>query len=196
MKILVAGMHKSGSTALFNIIRLCFKDVYSSWCDYYNEKNESKIHLVKTHSYSKELMEWADIIFTTKRDMKDSTASIKRFLMAEKIPYNFDKYLKLNTEYYEDWKEYSDYEFVYEQYIEDPIKIINEIALMLNVSIDAELIYSMLGELISDKSLVFGDHTNHMITSKNLIGKMIVGGHAEYLTKEEIDKVDSYIPQG
>lgn len=194
MNILVAGMHKSGSTALFNIIRFCFEDVYSSWCGYYNEKNEAKTHLLKTHAYSKELRDWADIIFTTKRDMKDSISSAKRFLTTENIPYDFNEYLKLNTKYYNDWKEYSDYEFVYERYIEDPIKIITEISSVLGVSIDAEKVYSMLMELISDKSLIFGDYTNHIITSKNLVGKMIVGGYADYLTKEEIEAIDSYIP--
>jgi len=197
MKVLVAGMQKSGSTALFNIIRLCFIESgsvpHSSWYHFYEPKNISVHHVVKVHALEEDFREWADIIFTAKRDIRDSMSSAKRCLkeFMPKGDYDFDEVLKLNTGYYFDWKPYSDYEFVYEDYTTNHTKVIAEIAEKLGVSINPKEVYSKLIDLTYNcKS--FGIHTPHLITSHFHVGKMQVGGYRDFLTEDEIEGIYKY----
>lgn len=84
MRILTVGQRRSGSTALFNLIRVvceqngrtygCFEDTYdediADQCDFV---------IIKAHKYKEELVHWADVVFTIFREPEDVKASIERF---------------------------------------------------------------------------------------------------------------------
>ena len=59
--ILIAGMKRSGSTWMYNAVRLMLKDagkdVYGCWIDDYDESNTAEFHVVKTHKWDKDLVE-------------------------------------------------------------------------------------------------------------------------------------------
>ena len=198
MNILVVGMHKSGSTALFNIIRFCFigrgDSIYSTWYGNYNEKNRKKINLVKIHNFDESLKDWADIIFNPKRGIRDSMSSNKRCL-AEIRPwdkYDFEELLVRVAKQYASWKPYADYEFVYEDFIDNPTKIISEIAETLCVSVNPQNIYDSLMALTLNKNKKFGLQTPYVMCSPLSIGEMKVGGYNKYLTKEDLEIIEEY----
>lgn len=107
MKILIAGCWRSGTTALYNLVRLiceadgdtlaCFSDRLT------DESAEYKHVVVKAHKYSADLAEWADdvpgvsywmphsmkkyfkrrkLIFVTYREAREISASMRRFKAA------------------------------------------------------------------------------------------------------------------
>ncbi len=80
--ILVASMPRSGSTWLFNCIREIYKieevDFYSCWVEDYEPDNPSLIHIVKVHNPEHRLSSQADIIISTRRDIRDVSCSLIR----------------------------------------------------------------------------------------------------------------------
>ncbi|WP_375278973.1 hypothetical protein [Alteromonas australica] len=86
--VLVASIPRSGSTWMFNCIRLIFKlkniDFYSDWYDSYDPQNQSPIHLVKLHDPEYYLASLADIVITTRRDVRNSVASLIRMKWLER----------------------------------------------------------------------------------------------------------------
>jgi hypothetical protein len=80
--ILVAGLNRSGSTWLYNCIRLIlqtqYENVYSCWVDDYTESHPAPIHLVKIHKPDEELIKLTDEIYTSRRDIREITGSMMR----------------------------------------------------------------------------------------------------------------------
>ena len=69
-KILMAGPWRSGSTGIFNLVRvICgfYGRVYSCFEDQYNaeEAGMYDFQVLKTHKYKPALVDWADLIITT-----------------------------------------------------------------------------------------------------------------------------------
>jgi hypothetical protein len=79
--ILAAGMTRSGSTWLFNTIRLLLgrtgRPLYSCWVDERDENAERQAYnvLIKIHDPSEELASKAAAIFTSHRDLRDVAIS-------------------------------------------------------------------------------------------------------------------------
>lgn len=128
--LLVAGMRHSGSTALFNILRLGMESLGLPFESGYTEKldlekiaaSESGIFLLKTHEYRDDVAQLADFVFTTKRDLRDTVASAVRrnFPLCERL--NAIEYSKYNRQLWEMWAEMSDYEFHYETHMREPVQ--------------------------------------------------------------------------
>ena len=143
-KILCAGMHRSGSTWLFNAIRLiyiCNNDsVYSYFFSEYDPKEgqNASIHVAKTHQFNDVLTTRDyDYIFTTCRDLRDLAASAVRKGMIDNRTRPIIKFLrKVLSEEYDAWSCYSDMEIVYEEMMENDIEIIKKIAQFLNIDVD------------------------------------------------------------
>lgn len=83
MRIVVAGIYRSGSTFLYNVIRETLKEVDAdyiagfedsgSWHDH-NRKHE----VIKSHKFYKSLARTADKVFTSWRNIEDIKASMDR----------------------------------------------------------------------------------------------------------------------
>jgi len=149
MKIVCAGCHRSGSTWLYNAIRLIMestkKDVYGCFFTKYDPENKSQIHVVKTHNW-RESLEDADKIFTTRRDLRDIAASaIRRGLIkeTETIPY----LKRIIKKEYIPWKSHSDLEIVYEELVRNKKLQIQNIARVLRVSVQIGEIYKKIENL-------------------------------------------------
>lgn len=80
---LSAGIPRSGSTWLFNALRLLLKQrysrVYSCWIDEFdtNTAQKADVALVKIHEANPELAARAEKIFTSHRDLRDIAISMK-----------------------------------------------------------------------------------------------------------------------
>lgn len=141
MNILIAGMGRSGSTALFNIVRELLKDtdLYSHHEFEFDMGAQKTNNILKTHY--KEYDDWPDIILTARRNMIDVLASFKKFHGR----YSSDPpevWVKRFLEWHEKWVDRTDYEMEYDRFVCAPITIIKEIAAVIGVKdYDAEEIF-------------------------------------------------------
>lgn len=134
MLVVCAGVHRSGSTWLYNAVRLILidsgKSVYGCFKTNYDPENKAEAHVVKAHKFYKELKENADFIFTCRRDLRDIVASaVRRGLIDESAAMDYlDEIIKKE---YEPWKRHSNLEIVYEKMLKrrktDYIKKLAEI---------------------------------------------------------------------
>lgn len=128
--IVIAGMRHSGSTALFNIVRLALKQCGADFVSFYSEGTQSeRLHdpdcpllLIKTHEFRDDVASRASMVITTRRDLRDTVASAKRrkFPTYERLNGAVE-YAKYNRTLHDIWHRYSDYEFVYEAYMAAPL---------------------------------------------------------------------------
>lgn len=158
--ILVSGMRHSGSTALFNVLRLGlesqgipFESGYTEKFDVDSVHQKSKgIFLLKTHEYRDDVAELADFIFTTKRDLRDTVASAVRrqFPLCDRLsPVEYGKY---NRQLWEIWSVKGNYEFQYERYIQGPIEVLSDVLNRVGLEgCDANSIYREINNLPTDK---------------------------------------------
>lgn len=148
--ILIAGMRHSGSTALFNLIRigglLSGLSVQSGYTEQVSvddiNVNEHDLIILKTHEKRDDIFELADIVITTRRDLRDTVASGKRreFNMMTKL--GVLEYAKYNRTLHEIWSLDSDYEFVYEDFMQNPEQAVTSLFKFLGL--DAGLVESVL----------------------------------------------------
>jgi hypothetical protein len=196
MNILIAGLGRSGSTVLFNIVKelLLYKydDIYAVHERSYKKFHEKEINILKEHGSKHK--EWADIILTTRRDMRDILSSFKQFHSSyDDTPTSnwVELFIQWHTEVVDD----SNYEFIYEDYMEDAEIIIHDIANILEVEeYNVDNIIQTIDNLkkikvkgtymnFDKKTLMHGGH----ITKNN----GIVGAYKKHLTPEEIKVVET-----
>jgi len=201
--IIVAGMCQSGSTLLFNLIRFILESknnkVYS--CHYSNfdylQACDSDYTIIKTHKHHIKLHTMADFIFVTQRDLRDTICSAKR-----RWPKLFNTPQKLvnrghhNISVYNDWKDYANFDFIYEKYMKEPNKMIERIGRILNIKdVDSIAVKNKTDGLFEMK-IPERDDFDDSVYSKTLLSKHhnTSGGKSGLykidLTIEEIDAIE------
>ena len=74
MRIVTAGMKRSGSTWLFNVVRMLAerqygkRNVYSAWYGDYDRADKREVHIVKVHGFDRSLVEAGTLVFTSARE--------------------------------------------------------------------------------------------------------------------------------
>ncbi len=150
-RIVIAGMRHSGSTALFNIIRLSLCNAGLDNISFYSEQKDTisnedisrKILIIKTHEFRDDIAFPNSLIITTRRDLRDTVASAVRrgFPLLRKIG-NPVEYAKYNRTLHDVWLPRSHYVFVYEDFINNPIATINKLLVFIGLEdINAKKIY-------------------------------------------------------
>ncbi len=134
--LLVAGMRHSGSTALFNILRLGLSKAGHQFVSCYSEhencaskvREAGRMGLIKTHEFRDDLLAMADFVLTSRRDVRDTIASAARrdFTLYRQLRTPVE-YAKYNRTLYDVWAPHSDFEFVYEQFIADPVAVTGDV---------------------------------------------------------------------
>ncbi|MFO7562462.1 MAG: hypothetical protein R6X02_07450 [Enhygromyxa sp.] len=81
--IIAAGAYRSGSTWLYNALRLALelagREVYGSFYDLtYDSENQARFHVIKVHRFEEEVLEASRLVFTSIRDPRDIAASAVR----------------------------------------------------------------------------------------------------------------------
>ena len=159
--ILIAGMRHSGSTALFNAVKLALEQKQIRFVSFYSEgKNNDLLNtdnedllLIKTHEFRDDVICHASTVITTRRDLRDTVASAKRrnFPLLRNMG-NAIEYAKYNRTLHDVWLPYSDYEFVYETFMADPVTEIGRVFAHLGIQgADLNGICRQLRELPTDK---------------------------------------------
>lgn len=142
--ILVAGMRHSGSTALFNLIRigglLSGLSVQSGYSEQVSindiEINNYDLVILKTHERRDDIFDLADLIITTRRDLRDTVASGKRreFNMLTKL--GVLEYAKYNRALHDIWSGETDFEFVYEDFMHKAEQTVKSLFEFLGLDVD------------------------------------------------------------
>jgi hypothetical protein len=180
--ILVAGMRHSGSTALFNIIRLALERNEMNFVAGYSEKigvdeldfNQTQVALLKTHELRDDILQLATFIFTTKRDLRDTVASAvrRKFPTLEKVG-GATEYAKYNRSIYEQWSNKSNFEFCYEEFIKQPLSVIQKVLSVIGLhKVDNVSIYNQLINLPTDqysKTLLSPTHITDPARERNYL---------------------------
>ncbi len=134
--IVVAGMRHCGSTALFNILRLGFAQARRSFVSGYSEHQQTAhrirsakcLRLIKTHEFRDDIAASADLVFTARRDLRDTVASAARrdFTLYRQFRSPME-YAKYNRMLHEVWAPRSNFEFVYEDFMRNPLQVISQV---------------------------------------------------------------------
>ena len=134
--ILSAGMPRSGSTWMYNTIRILILNQYIhkedftyGWIEDIDKLPPSKIRLIKIHNHEENIVNKSDIIFYSYRDIRDAIASSFR-------KFGTKPSIKLASQFIEQhfkWEKISNYTMRYETMLKDKEKIVMEIANVLNI---------------------------------------------------------------
>jgi len=175
--IVIAGMSQSGSTLLFNLIRQIYLQsgvsVYSAWFSDYHNKRKEKAHILKIHSFNPHVLEWADLVFTTRRDLRDCVASALR-RSETYLHTNAALFARVRVQEYKDWEHHSDFEFVYEDYCHNPEPVVTKIVEKLQIDpalIDIKAVIHAVIELSHSQDLPKTDDFSNPLYKQTLLSK-------------------------
>lgn len=166
--VLSSGMPRSGSTLLFNIIRLCLEKKYqnglvSGWVGDLMELPNGKIYLIKLHGIRRIYTYRASLIFYSYRDVRDALVSVER-------KFGTTPSIDLCRSYIKEYvlaKKYANYMFKYEDFSDNLESTIHFISKILNIKLDsAEILKNipsvsldLLNEGYDKKTLLHGGHS-------------------------------------
>lgn len=138
MIISIVGPSQSGSTLVYNLIRLFYekkgfkvisKFIYGKDINSLKKIiNKNEIHIYKIHNYCEQLKKVSNKIILTIRDLRDTVSSaLKRY------PEQFNTFKKQleraeqNQVFFNSWEPYANYIFKYEDYKKRPVIIANRL---------------------------------------------------------------------
>ena len=159
MNIVTAGIPRSGSTRLYNIIRLGMlqffdKDqINAGWISSYSHQ-DSKHNRVKVHDYDPMWLDYGKHIFTTKRDVRYIASSAyehkpyDHFTSPEQLVGSMRSVLKN----YHLWKEASHYEVVYEDFETKKESIVSDIFKIIGLPINVTKLLDDLTKIGNSKN--------------------------------------------
>ncbi len=137
--VVSAGMPRSGSTLLFNILREILSSkwagqVSAGWVDDISELPKNSAYLIKVHDFNSYFQAHADHSFYTYRDVRVAAVSAaKKFgrtPTVESIRENLNQYLLA--------KRTCDLVIKYDDLISSPVFFVRQIAKILGASIDVD----------------------------------------------------------
>jgi hypothetical protein len=204
--IIVGGMPQAGSTLCFNLIREMIEEngsgvhvkLGNTSSNYKKEGSKTgkvDYNLVKSHI---QIPGNFDYKINVRRDIRDSVASNKRkdpsFLGG-----NVMEIAKRNIDWYNEFVGISNYEFVYENYKNNPNNIIKEISFILGFNLDDNQINNVIdrAESLKDKNLSYTHEWSNDMFNKTLMSQIHItsnkgkiGGYKDTLTEQEIKNLE------
>lgn len=137
--VLCAGIPRSGSTWLYNAVRLSLEaadggEVYGTWVADYDPATAASCHVIKIHDPCPQLAAAADRVLTSRRDLRDVAASVRARGWA-RTDDELIEFLKHVVEIHGFWKARSIYEVVYERMIDHRPQVIAEVAEVLGLAL-------------------------------------------------------------
>lgn len=183
-----AGIPRSGSTWLYNAVRLLLQrehgegSVYGTWVDRYDAANPARWHVVKIHDANDPLAWRAKCVLTSRRDLRDIAASAwKRGWVGDSATTLalLDSVIAQHAF----WKPRSAHEMAYEVMRRDPRAELSSIAAVLGLQSSDEQLDATLHAI---ESLDHDDASADDFDSSNLMHKRHimdgrVGYHAQTL---------------
>lgn len=159
MNLVIAGIPRSGSTRLFNIIRLGMlqnfnKDqINSGWVRAFTHKDGCH-NIIKVHDYDPLWVDYGKHIFTTKRDVRYIASSAYEHKPYDvfKRPDQLVNSMRNVLEKYRTWNEVSDYELVYEDFPDHKERIVAEIFEVIGLPVDVNKLLDDLSQIGNSKN--------------------------------------------
>ena len=150
--ILAAGMVRSGSTWLYNAVRLVLAratpGVYGCWVDDFNreEANAAPNVLIKLHAMDEDMASRADVVFTCHRDLRDVALSI------QDIGWTDDRekileYVSYARTCHEFWSGRAALDLRYESIVRTPLNVLRHIAAKLDADLSDEALEAVITDL-------------------------------------------------
>ena len=129
-----AGMPRSGSTWLFNAVRLLLKhagvpDLAGGYVGQMEERLTHRNAIIKLHPFDAEIAAKADVILTSHRDLRDVAASSYRRTRDEFTTALMSRRVKNHIR----WAQCADYDLHYEQLLIDKLAEVKKIAAVLKL---------------------------------------------------------------
>lgn len=188
MRILSAGMHRSGSTWLYNALRLIMESkVEGDYIKGFVSGNDTpfdvKNAVIKIHVINPDYIEWADKIFYIYRDIRDVVASYVRWRGIPMAEEGIDADIKAGIEYM--WKAHMSIE--YNQIIKEPEKLLFKMGYHLSTKIKPKSILIEL-EKIKNKKLKNTDPITLMRVGHITDGRS--NNYKEYLEPEYLSRIE------
>jgi len=150
-RIIVAGIYRSGTTALYNIVRLICESEGDTWSEFLNDEikpeelPELDFQILKAHKYhDKRTPAFIDehtIVLTTFRENRDILASIYRAKEQMKDFRGQQHDIPKYNEWQQHWNIHSVYQVHFNKLIQNPKRIIRDIARLLKITVNEEEVY-------------------------------------------------------
>lgn len=161
MIIVCAGRSRSGSTIMYNLIRLTLEEsvlkenVYGRMHRDYDRNNAKKHHIVKIHGYDKYLFENATHVFSCTRNLKQQKASIIKFRKLMKSQdlseSELNEFINYDLNRYNKWKSHKNFvkSFRFDDLVNNKTMIIHEVCRLLGLKVmnNSEVIIKRLNDI-------------------------------------------------
>ena len=178
--LLCAGFPRSGSTWLFNVMRVALQQAgmptYAAWIDDYDEQNPAPVHLVKVHDRSP-LIEEAAAIFVSTRDLRDVAASQALHDPSSDDPDEVVDHMHERLFHHGPYERRAHYHLVYEAMMRDKPGHIDEVLAKLGIDGNAQAIDDAVESLQVREPSADGRYDT---TNLLLVGHVRHGGSGYY----------------
>lgn len=185
MLYICAGMPRSGSTWVFNAVRLLLQragvpDPAAGWVEEKALLLDHDNPVIKIHDFDVELASRADVVLTSHRDLRDVAASLQRKF---KTPFS-TSLLREMLAAYGKWSQIAAYDLHYEDLLTDRLGELKKIALVLKLSpvILAQLSYDSILKEVDGEQFCQSRGTILGHDSRNLLhdGHITDGRHGSW----------------
>lgn len=186
--IICAGRSRSGSTLLYNMVRITLEEtlgvekVYARVNRDYNKHENKEYHVIKIHEPDAFLYKNACLVFSSIRNAKDQRKSIIKLRkiikgqeLSEKEVTEFIEYDLSRFNYWKNNKNFKE-PFDFDELVGNKCRVIKKLSLYLNVKITEDIIAKVTQRIEGLKLPPKGYDietglTSHHFTSKNYIDK-------------------------
>ena len=192
MRVVAAGMHRSGSTLLYNVLRMILSQdstVYSAFLNLSYDAAEAAEYdhqVIKVHRFNSAVAKTADFIFMTRRDLRDVAASSVRHKKLSPLPTPTVVYcVKVMRREHDPWLPHVSMVIPYHLMMQDKVKCIRRIAAMLKQEVNAAEVHASVEALKSTNMFdpVTQLHPNHITDGR-------VGSYRETLPQASVDAIN------
>ena len=189
--IVTAGMPRSGSTWLYNTVRLLLErtgklDIGAGWIGDFNSFKNHDVVILKIHYYEPVIANNAAMILYSYRDIRDALASFKRKFGNEPTIERARKFI-LNDK---KWREKSPFIMKYETMIASQEETAERIARFLGITnVDCNRIIKDINTMSYEKG-----EKNEVYNMENLLHKNHItdgrhGSWDSYVTKDLVNQI-------
>ena len=195
--MLCAGIPRSGSTWLYNAARLLLAkqfgeaNVHGAWIEQYDASNPAAWHVVKVHEPDESLAWRANVVLTSRRDLRDIAASAwnRGWISDETSAMTFVDSVIRQHQF---WQQRCAFEMVYERMRIDPAGELCRVAAALSISIDPA---AAAGIVRAIDALGHDDASERDFDPANLLHKKHimdgrVGYHSETLPADLLARIN------
>lgn len=184
--IVTAGMPRSGSTWLYNAVRLLLEytgklDIGAGWISDFNSFKNHDVVILKIHYFKPVIANNATMILYSYRDIRDALASFKRKFGNEPSIEQARKFIHNDNI----WREKASFIMKYEDMIAAQEKTLEKITGFLGIT-NANLIQII--QDINNMTYEKGEKRNDLYNMENLL-------HKNHITDGRHGSWDGYVPK-